>query len=294
MRRCARQMISLFAALWSSAALADYKVGFVTSMTGPAATIGVPYSRGIAAAKEMFPTIGGEPVTVIQLDDGSDPSAATRDARKLVEEDKVDLLIGTGTSSSSMAMAAVANELKVPFIAIAPIKAPRADDGAFWALTVTAAAAADGEGRRRSHRPRRRQAARLYRLFRGLGRFRLQRRQGGGEGRRRATRRRRTLRAHRYHRHRASAEDHRASPRASSTAARARKARCRCSRSPTAGYKGKLYGTPALVNADFIRVGGKAVEGILCSGGPVVVADQLPDDHYAKKIALAFTPKGSE
>ena len=136
MRRRAPQIFSVFAALWSSAALADYKVGFVTSMTGPAATIGVPYSRGMAAAREMFPNIGGEPVTVIQLDDGSDPSAATRDARKLVEEDKVDLLIGTGTSSSSMAMAAVANELKVPFIALSPIKASRADDGAFWALTV--------------------------------------------------------------------------------------------------------------------------------------------------------------
>jgi branched-chain amino acid transport system substrate-binding protein len=54
------------------------------------------------------------------------------------------------------------------------------------------------------------------------------------------------------------------------------------------GYKGKLYGTPAIVNADFIRVGGKAVEGILASGGPVLVADQLPDTHYAKKLSLAF------
>src|ERR1700675_1996752 len=41
-------------------------------------------------------------------------------------------------------------------------------------------------------------------------------------------------------------------------------------------------------NADFIRVGGKAVEGILASGGPVLVADQLPDTHYAKKLSLAF------
>src|SRR5262249_50383968 len=54
------------------------------------------------------------------------------------------------------------------------------------------------------------------------------------------------------------------------------------------GYKGPLYGTPALLNADFIRVGGKAVDGVLVSAGPVIVAEQLPDDHFSKKISMAF------
>jgi branched-chain amino acid transport system substrate-binding protein len=54
------------------------------------------------------------------------------------------------------------------------------------------------------------------------------------------------------------------------------------------GYKGKFFGTPALLNADFIRVGGKAVEGVTVSAGPVMVADQLPDSSYAKNISLAF------
>jgi branched-chain amino acid transport system substrate-binding protein len=54
------------------------------------------------------------------------------------------------------------------------------------------------------------------------------------------------------------------------------------------GYKGPLYGTPALLNADFIRVGGKAVEGVLVSAGPVIVAEQLPDAHFSKKISMAF------
>jgi len=53
-------------------------------------------------------------------------------------------------------------------------------------------------------------------------------------------------------------------------------------------YKGKFYGTPALLNADFIRLGGKAAEGVLVSAGPVMVAAQLPADHYAKKISLTF------
>ena len=54
------------------------------------------------------------------------------------------------------------------------------------------------------------------------------------------------------------------------------------------GFKGKTYGTVALVNPDFVRVGGKAAEGIQVSAGPVIVAEQLPDDHFAKKLALEF------
>jgi len=44
----------------------------------------------------------------------------------------------------------------------------------------------------------------------------------------------------------------------------------------------------ALVNPDFVRVGGKAAEGILLSAGPVIVAEQLPDRHFAKKLSLDF------
>src|SRR5271156_674645 len=125
---------AVLAAASLSPAHAEYKIGFVTSLSGAASTIGIPYSRGIAAAKEYMGEISGEPISVIQLDDGSDPSAATRDARKLVEEDKVDVLIGTSTAASSNAIAAVADELKVPYLAIAPISPPVADDGLRWEI----------------------------------------------------------------------------------------------------------------------------------------------------------------
>jgi len=54
------------------------------------------------------------------------------------------------------------------------------------------------------------------------------------------------------------------------------------------GYKGGLYGTHALINPDFVRVGGKAVNGVIAPTGPVIVAEQLPDDNPTKKISLAF------
>ena len=54
------------------------------------------------------------------------------------------------------------------------------------------------------------------------------------------------------------------------------------------GYKGGLYGTHALINPDFVRVGGEAVEGVICPTGPVIVAEQLPDSNVTKKVSLAF------
>jgi branched-chain amino acid transport system substrate-binding protein len=54
------------------------------------------------------------------------------------------------------------------------------------------------------------------------------------------------------------------------------------------GYKGGLYGTHALINPDFVRVGGAAVEGVIAPTGPVIVAEQLPDSNPTKKLSLAF------
>ena len=112
-----------------SAAQAEITVGFITSQSGPGSSIGVLYDRGMKAAVEFASSIGAEKIKLIQLDDGSDPSAATRNARKLVEESKVDLLIGTVTAASTSAMVPIANELKVPMIAISPISVAANDSG---------------------------------------------------------------------------------------------------------------------------------------------------------------------
>src|SRR5882757_11023157 len=104
-----RQMISRRKVLLGGAALSTFvaapaivraqtpqiSVGFVTGQTGPGASIGVPYARGIAAAMGYLDTIAGHKIRLIQIDDAGDPSSSTRNARKLIEEEKVDLLIGT-------------------------------------------------------------------------------------------------------------------------------------------------------------------------------------------------------
>jgi branched-chain amino acid transport system substrate-binding protein len=54
------------------------------------------------------------------------------------------------------------------------------------------------------------------------------------------------------------------------------------------GFKGKIYQSHGVTSKEFLRVGGKSVEGALIPVGPVLVAEQLPDSHPAKKNAVAF------
>ena len=54
------------------------------------------------------------------------------------------------------------------------------------------------------------------------------------------------------------------------------------------GYKGKLYFNHGVANNDFLRVGGKDVEGGYVPTSPVIVASQLPSDHPAKKRAEEY------
>ena len=64
----------------AQATAADLKIGFISSLSGPVAALGVPYEKGIRAAIAEHPEIGGRKVQLIVLDDASDPPppAATR------------------------------------------------------------------------------------------------------------------------------------------------------------------------------------------------------------------------
>src|SRR5690606_25050563 len=57
------------------------------------------------------------------------------------------------------------------------------------------------------------------------------------------------------------------------------------------GFKGQIYQTHGTATKEFMRVGGKAVEGTIMPVGPVVVADQLPDSNPSKKLGLDYTER---
>src|SRR4051794_23241129 len=104
------------ALLASSLALADINVGVTLSATGPAASLGIPEKNTIAL---MPKTIGGQKVNYIVLDDGSDTTKAVSNTRKLITEDKVDVILGSTVTPNSLAMIDVVSEAQVPMISMA-------------------------------------------------------------------------------------------------------------------------------------------------------------------------------
>ena len=56
------------------------------------------------------------------------------------------------------------------------------------------------------------------------------------------------------------------------------------------GFKGNVYGQHGLINPDFVRVAGAAANGSFMPTGPVIVAEQLPDDYPTKKSRSISAP----
>lgn len=272
----------------ATAARAEITVGFITSQSGPGSSIGVLYDRGMKAAVEYASSIGAEKIKLIQLDDGSDPSAATRNARKLVEESKVDLLIGTATAASTSAMVPIANELKVPMIAISPISVAANEAGDRWAIvmpqppTLMVKVVVD-----RMKRDGVKQFAYIgFSDAWGDLVYNGAQKPAEADGLK-------ILTNERYARTDTSVTGQvlkmmAAKPDAVLLGGAATQGALPPLALAERGYKGPLYGTPALLNTDFIRVGGKAVEGVQVSAGPVIVAEQLPDSHFSKKMSMDF------
>jgi branched-chain amino acid transport system substrate-binding protein len=265
---------------------ADINVGLITSMTGPGASIGIPYAKGIAAGVAYKDEVDGIKLNVIQLDDTTDPSVATRDARKLIEQDKVDVLLGSGSTPASIAITAVCHELKVPCITLSPVNMP--GEPGSWMIsmpqppdlmvsvvvdymkaagvkTVGYIGYSDGWGDL---------------VWGGLEKS------AGPDGIK-------ILTNERYARADTSVTAQAlhivsAAPDAVMTGGSGTPGALPFIALRERGYTKEIYGTPAIINPDFIRVGGAAVEGVVASTGPVVVADQLPDSYPTKKIALEY------
>jgi len=109
--RFLKPLLPLALALAAAGALADINVGVTVSATGPAASLGIPEKNTIAL---MPQTIGGQKVNYIVLDDASDTTQAVSNARKLINESKVDVILGSTTTPNSLAMIDVAAESQTP------------------------------------------------------------------------------------------------------------------------------------------------------------------------------------
>jgi branched-chain amino acid transport system substrate-binding protein len=279
----------LIAALCATAAAAwaDIHVGVTISATGPAASLGIPEKNTIAL---MPRTIAGQKVNYIVLDDASDTTAAVNNARKLIAENKVDVIIGSTTSPASLAMLDVASEAQTPMISVAAsarivepmdakkkwvFKTPQNDIMMSLAIAEHMAAAgiktvafigfadAYGEGWSQEFA----KAAELKKI--------------------------KVVASERYARTDTSVTGQAlkimsARPDAVLVAGSGTPAALPQKTLKERGYAGKMYQTHGVANADFLRVGGKDVEGTFLPAGPVLVADQLPAGNPVKKSALAY------
>jgi branched-chain amino acid transport system substrate-binding protein len=268
-------------------ALADVNVGVTLSATGPAASLGIPEKNTF----EMLPkTIAGEKVNWIVLDDASDTTKAVTNTRKLIAEDKVDVIVGSTITPNSLAMIDVAADAETPMISMAAsarivdpanpktrwvFKTPQND--ALMADAIAVHMKANG--------------------VKTMGYIGFADAYGDGwlqEIKRSAqTAGIKVAAEEKYNRSDTSVTGQvlklvSANPDAILIAAAGTPGATPQKELVARGYKGKIYQTHGVANPDFLRVVGKDGNGTLLPIGPMLVFEQLPDSNPIKKVAADY------
>lgn len=281
-------LIAVLGFVWPASA--DVKIGIIVSATGPAASVGVTQQRTV----QILPkTLGGHEVEYILLDDASDTSTAVKHAQKLITEDRVDAIIGPSLTPNSLALLDMVTENKLPMISLAgsalivdPVdekrhwvfKTPQSDVqmasvvlehlkktgiksiafigfsdayGEGWIKVMTNLANSASIAVVASERFQRTDTSVTGQILKIISQ----------------------------------------NPEAVFIAASGTPAALPQTTLVERGYRGAIYQTHGVANNDFLRVGGKTLEGTFVPAGPVLVAEQLPDGHPAKKPALEFIEK---
>lgn len=278
------------AAFATAPALAQVRIGVTISTTGPAASLGVPQRNSIALLPKE---IGGQAVEYVVLDDGADSTRAVANTRKLIDESNVDAVVGSSTTPASLAMIDVASEKKVPMISlaasvrlIAPMDAQRR-----WVFKTpqndSLMADAIAEHMAKSG-------------VKTVGFIGFNDAYGDGW----LTEATRALEANgiklvaveKFARADTSVTGQvlklvAAKPDAVLIAGAGTPAALPQKALRERGYAGKYYQTHGVANMDFIRVGGKDLEGTFLPSGPILVASQLPDSNPIKVPAGDYVRK---
>ncbi len=277
-------LLAVALAVAAGSALAqDIKVGVTLSATGPAASLGIPERNTFALLPQ---TIGGRKVQYIVLDDASDTTTAVKNARKLITEDKVDVIVGSTITPNSLAMIDVAAETETPMISMAassrivePVDAKRRwvfktpQNDQQMALVIV--------------------GDMLSRGIKTVGYIGFA--DAYGEGwwnefsKIAETRGLKVVANERYQRNDTSVTGQvlklvAAKPEAILIGASGTPAALPQKTLKERGYAGKIYQTHGVANNDFLRVCGKDCEGTLLPAGPVLVSAQLPSGPSGEEV----------
>jgi branched-chain amino acid transport system substrate-binding protein len=270
----------------TTALAADIKVGFITSLSGPVSSLGIPYDKGMKAAYAYKSEVAGHKIQLVSLDDASDPTTAARNARKMIDEDKVDVIIGTAGSPGALAIAAVARETKTPLISIANANL-EGDEGA-WMITLPQPAPLMASALVERMKKSGVKTVGYIGFSDAWGDLvydaMVKIAEPAGI---------KVVSNERYARADTSVTGQilkivSLKPDAVITGTSGTPGALPYLALAERGYKGQIYGMHALINPDFVRVGGASVEGLLAPTGPVIVAEQLPDSNPMKKVSMDF------
>ena len=101
----------------------ELRIGSVVAMTGPASALGLPEKNALELLQEQLANDTSLPFTVkfITYDDGSDPTKAVNNVRKLITEDRAHVVICCTTTPTSMAILETVTQAKVPNISLAQL-----------------------------------------------------------------------------------------------------------------------------------------------------------------------------
>lgn len=110
---------------------APYKLGFISSVTGPGASLGTPERDVARIVQERINAEGGvtgpdgvrHEVQFLIFDDASRPDTAAGLARRLIEQERVTVLVAGTLSGASLAMVPIASEARTPMISMASARA---------------------------------------------------------------------------------------------------------------------------------------------------------------------------
>ena len=285
--RMAGAMAIGWAMLAASPALADITVGVIVSATGPAASVGIPQQRTV----QILPkTLGGEPVRYVLLDDASDTTTTVKQAKKLIGDEKVDVIVGPSLTPNSLALLDLVKESGTPMISLAgsgTVVEP-VDDKRRWAFKTPQS---DGQMAQAVVRHMTAQNIRT------VGFISFNDAYGEGWAKSFATLAEqngiKVVASERYQRTDTSVTGQilkilSANPDAVFIAASGTPAVLPQATLVERGFRKPIYQTHGVANNDFLRVGGKSLEGTFLPGSPLLVAEQLPDSHPAKAPSLEF------
>ena len=130
---------------WAAPDNSPIRIGVITSLTGSQAAFGQAHKNGYAVALEEINAkggINGRPIELDYYDDQSKPDQAVQGVSKLVDQDHVNIILGSYSSESSRAIVPMVTQKQVPLIMPTATADNVMETGSQWVFRVCAGSGA--------------------------------------------------------------------------------------------------------------------------------------------------------